>query len=308
MKNRKNKKRIFIPSLLFGGFLVMNRHKFPQLMFSLLCGVKPFGLIKKEEIKLDDHVKWFNDYYTINYIDGKTIAIGEPRYYQSNVNYLILGDKQALLLDTGPGIRNIKPVVESLTSLPITVMNSHFHYDHVGNHEKFSDIKLTENQIEKQIVKEDTLIPRKYSFVGQLEGFAPPKIKFKEILKEGTFIDLGNRQLEIIFTPGHSNDSISLYDKELNQLFVGDLIYHGPILAATLIPGVDIKKYLSSTKKLISKTNADTLLFGGHTLDVNHPSIQQHNLIDLKMFLERNERSRVLPKKQKINDKVDILY
>ena len=43
-----------------------------------------------------DEVRWFDDYYTIQKIDERTFAIGEPRYYQLNFNYLIIGDTSAV--------------------------------------------------------------------------------------------------------------------------------------------------------------------------------------------------------------------
>ncbi|MEC2074822.1 MBL fold metallo-hydrolase [Metabacillus fastidiosus] len=292
--------------ILFVSFFTINRHKIPQLVFSVMVGTKAWGLVERDNIQLDSNVKWLDDYYTIRYIDEKTIAIGEPRYYQENVNYLILGDKQALLLDTGPGLRNIKPVVENLTSLPITLINTHFHFDHLGSTEKFNDIKLTENQVKNQTIKNQTLIPSKDSFIGHLEGFSPPEIRFNEILNEGATIDLGNRKLEVIFAPGHSSDSTMLYDKESNQLFTGDFIYKGLLMMA-FIPGTSMEEYLASTKKVIEKTNSDTILIGSHTRDPNDSTLSQKNLIDLKTFLE-NKKSGVLPKKEKINTDMEIIY
>ena len=44
--------------------------------------------------------RWYDDYYTVEAIDAQTFAIGEPRYYQQNFNYLIVGDERAILLDS----------------------------------------------------------------------------------------------------------------------------------------------------------------------------------------------------------------
>jgi len=52
-------------------------------------------------------VIWFDDYYTVQAIDEKTFAIGEPRYFQKNFNYLIVGESRAIVFDAGTGQRAI---------------------------------------------------------------------------------------------------------------------------------------------------------------------------------------------------------
>ena len=61
-----------------------------------------------------DEVRWFDDYYTIQKIDERTFAIGEPRYYQLNFNYLIIGDTRAVIFDAGTGQRDIRRVEKVL--------------------------------------------------------------------------------------------------------------------------------------------------------------------------------------------------
>jgi len=79
---------------------------------------------------------WFEVYK----VAPGVFAIYEPHQFEEVISYLILGDKRALLFDTGLGIGDIKRVVDSLTSLPIVVLNSHTHNDHVGDNWEFTEI------------------------------------------------------------------------------------------------------------------------------------------------------------------------
>ncbi len=67
-------------------------------------------------------------------------AIYEPHQAEETIGYLIVGQKRALLFDTGMGISDIKKVTEELTKLPIIVLNSHTHDDHVGGNWEFDSV------------------------------------------------------------------------------------------------------------------------------------------------------------------------
>src|SRR5205823_14057033 len=67
-------------------------------------------------------------------------AIYEPHQSEETISYLIAGDRQALLFDTGMGIGDIRKVIAQLTRLPIVVLNSHTHNDHVGDNWQFETI------------------------------------------------------------------------------------------------------------------------------------------------------------------------
>src|SRR5882762_5898038 len=71
---------------------------------------------------------WFKVYP----LGDSVYAIYEPYNWQQVISYLIIGSEKALLFDTGMGLDSIQSVVKELTSLPITVVNSHTHFDHIG--------------------------------------------------------------------------------------------------------------------------------------------------------------------------------
>ncbi len=115
--------------------VVDQRHLVMYHVMSFAGGAPP--PLKEAQQELPSTV-WFDDYYTIDEIAPNTFAIGETRYEQQNFNYLIVGEHTAVLFDAGPGVRDIRPVVESLTDLPLIFLPSHFHYDHVGNGTDFA--------------------------------------------------------------------------------------------------------------------------------------------------------------------------
>src|ERR1700751_1397987 len=72
-----------------------------------------------ERVSISD--PWFEVYKPAQGV----FAIYEPHQAEKTISYLIVGEKQALLFDTGMGIGNLKKVVAQLTKLPIILLNSH---------------------------------------------------------------------------------------------------------------------------------------------------------------------------------------
>ena len=89
---------------------------------------------KLERVLSDE--PWFEIYR----IRPGVFAIYEPKQFEEVISYLILGEKRAVLFDTGLGVGRISTTVARLTSLPVTVINSHTHFDHVGGNAEFQEI------------------------------------------------------------------------------------------------------------------------------------------------------------------------
>lgn len=259
-----------------------------------------------------DTVIWFDDYFTIEYIDSQTIAIGEPRYHQKNYNYLIIGQERAILFDTGPGIRDIKPVVESLTSLPIIASQSHLHYDHVGNHNQFNNIALPDlHHLRSKVISSSLPLSAK-QHLGFMENIDVPVLSAPKWWVPGANVDLGGRILTMIHAPGHTPDSIVLFDRDRKLLFTGDFIYPGPLFA--MVPGSDLNDYLSSSRVLIKTISPETRLLAAHGGETpGAPILAYTDLLDLQHTIEKiiagtleGEGEGLYFKIYPVNDKIDI--
>src|SRR5262249_50672555 len=149
------------------------------------------------------------------------------------------GTKQALLFDTGMGIADIRPVVGRLTSRPIVVLNSHTHDDHVGGNWQFEFVYGMDTEFTRKNAKgsrEDAQAEVAPSEIcGELPKSFNPKTyatkpwKISRSITDGFRVNLGGRTVEVIATPGHTPDAISLLDRANGLLFTGDTYYPAAI-------------------------------------------------------------------------------
>jgi len=213
--------------------------------------------------------RWFDDYFVVEKVDPTTFAIGEPRYYQGNYSYLILGEQRAVLFDAGTGLRDIVPVVRSLTNLPVTVIASHLHFDHVGALGRFDKTALVDEPSLRARVRNSQLTLRRYEFLGFADRLPSKTFRVDEWWAPDSIIDLGGRRLRVLATPGHTSTSVSLYDESRRELFAGDFVYPGELYA--FLPDASRSAYLETTKRLLSIIDPETRIFAAHMEDEPAP-------------------------------------
>jgi glyoxylase-like metal-dependent hydrolase (beta-lactamase superfamily II) len=197
---------------------------------------------------------WFH----IIKMDAATYAISEPKYWQENVSYLILGSSRGVLFDTGPGLYSIRLEVEKLTHVPLLVIPSHLHFDHVGRIQEFSTIGLMDlpelrHQAHDDVLSETTdqyLLTSPYSF------------KVSRWLRDGEVLDLGGRQLTVINTPGHTPESIALLEPARRRMFTGDLVNR--IVTLCDVPGSDVQQTAQSLQRLMQLMPAGSTAYEAH--------------------------------------------
>jgi len=233
-------------------------------------------------------VEWFDDYYTVEAIDERTFAIGEPRYAQRNYNYLIEGRDRAILFDAGAGHRAIGPVAASLTEKPIVFVPSHFHYDHLGDGLPFDRIAIVDLPELRERAGDGPLTLTWQEHLGAAEGFETPTFEVDEWLAPGSSIDLGDRVLEVVYTPGHTWDSISLIDHEASYVFAGDFLYPGDLFA--FLPTSGAGDYAQGAASLLARLDDADRIFGAHRLEMQ--GIPELDLADVQRLARALESIR----------------
>ena len=280
-----------------------------------MVALRVYGLVAGPEELLEpmeeaEQTKWFDDYFTVEWIDDRTVAIGEPRFPQFNFNYLLLGRERALLFDSGPGVRDIRPVVDSLTKLPVTVLPSHLHYDHVGSVGSFERVALLDLPALRERSVDGVFTPTAAEHLGFAAGHPIPELRVTDWLAPGSSIDLGGRELRVIHAPGHTPESVALHDPVRRQLFTGDYITQGALYA--FVPGSSLRDYLATAEALAAAVHPEAELFTAHrTSPFGAPILAQRDVVALRGTLEAirdgtADGAGLWPRRFRINRRIEL--
>ncbi|HKH99418.1 MAG TPA: MBL fold metallo-hydrolase [Candidatus Sulfotelmatobacter sp.] len=228
-----------------------------------------------ERVAISD--PWFEVYKPA----PNVFAIYEPHQAEEVISYLIIGQKRALLFDTGMGISDIKKVTAELTTLPIVVLNSHTHNDHVGGNWEFDTIYAMDTEFTRENARGSRADAQAEITAKQVcgvlpKGFDAPAYatrpwKIAAFTHDGDRFDLGGRTLEVIATPGHTPDAITLIDRASGLLFTGDTYYPAPIWLFR--PETDLEAYAASIRRLAALAPQIKLVLGAHNIPVAPPAV-----------------------------------
>jgi len=186
-----------------------------------------------------------------------------------------------VLFDTGMGISDIRKLTTRLTSRPVVVLNSHTHNDHVGGNWQFAFVYGMDTDFTRTNARGSREDAQAEITPDQLCGDLPkgfdPKTyatkpwKISRSIHDGFKINLGDRTLEILSTPGHTPDAISLLDRTNGLLFTGDTFYPAPIWLFR--PETDLDSYDASVKRLAALAPELKLVLGAHNVPVAQPDV-----------------------------------
>lgn len=235
------------------------------------------GLEKLKEIKTS--FSWFKVFD----VGNRTYAIVEPYNWEETISYLIIGKQKALLFDTGMGLARISSVIKQLTTLPVIVLNSHTHPDHIGGNAEFETIYAmntsytkqnaahgyTHNEVKWEVSPQSFCLNRLPET--DTAHYRIRQFKIKRVLNDRDKIDLGDRQLMVISTPGHTPDAICLYEHSTGNFWCGDSFYEGPILLTDQV--TSLKAYKVSIGIMAHYARSCKTILPAHNLPVVEPEL-----------------------------------
>lgn len=179
--------------------------------------------------------------------------------------YVLYDDsKECMIIDPGCSDTAERSTLdEFITSeglKPVILFNTHCHIDHVlGNayvSEKYN-LELMSHREEKQVLDMQPMVSNMY---GIPYDPSPAITLFKD---DGDSITFGETTLKVLFTPGHSPASISLYHEESKTLIAGDVLFQRSI-GRTDLPGGDMDTLLNSIRTKFFTLPEDVRVYPGH--------------------------------------------
>jgi glyoxylase-like metal-dependent hydrolase (beta-lactamase superfamily II) len=211
---------------------------------------------------------------------SEPIGVIEPRFGVLTVNmYLVIGQEQAALIDTGMGIGNVLNEIRKITALPCMALNTHFHWDHTGANARFSDRAIHESEADLVAHEPDVSDLRQSMQSPTVRAVLPADFDpalYRIIPQPATrtlydhdVIDLGSHQLRVIHSPGHSVGHVSFLDEASGLLFTGDTAYPGPMYVC--FEGSDPAAFAQSTKRLAALPSVSTIC-PGHNDPISSPT------------------------------------
>lgn len=185
--------------------------------------------------------------------------------------FLVVGEKRALLIDCGAGASEVMPEIRKITSLPVSLVGTHAHVDHIGGAGEFKRLYI--HFADLPLVAYSTSYKQRVDFykkhnalekIKSLTGTGLPKYKFTPFtlpIRSGKVFRLGEVTVEAIRTPGHTIGSCVFKVLQDNIIIVGDNFI--PYLLLHYDFASSLKKWIEGCETLF-KISDGFLLYGGH--------------------------------------------
>jgi len=184
--------------------------------------------------------------------------------FEENTYILYDDTKQCVIIDPGcydtNEKRELADFIESAQLKPVKLLNTHAHIDHMlGN-----NFVAGKYHVDLEMNSHDVELLKAAPTYGQMWGInAEPSPEPKTLLEEGDVVQFGDSALEVLFTPGHSEGSISFYNRDADFVIGGDVLFYGSI-GRTDLPGGNFEILVQSIKEKLFPLGDVCKVYSGH--------------------------------------------
>lgn len=185
--------------------------------------------------------------------------------FQENTYILHDETKECIIIDPGCNSaaekKQLTDFIRNQSLKPVRLLNTHCHIDHIFGNKFISEqyglgLEIPEGELQwlKGAVVQAQFFGIPY------KDHSPMPSKFIELDSSITF---GNTKLQVLFTPGHSEASVSFYDATNQYVIAGDVLFRGSI-GRTDLPGGDYETLIQSIKTQLLELEDETVVYCGH--------------------------------------------
>jgi len=178
-------------------------------------------------------------------------------------NCSILGDEasgEALVIDPGDQADDILEALQRHKLRVTGIVVTHAHIDHLGGAQELKAATGAPVWLHPHDLKLCRQLQAQAIWLGMP---APQPTDIDVEAREGERLRIGNRELEILHTPGHTRGSISLWIPAEKKLLAGDTLFQDGI-GRTDLPGGDGRQILRSIKDKYFPLPEETVVIPGH--------------------------------------------
>lgn len=196
---------------------------------------------------------------------------------QENTYILYNQDNECIIVDPGcyseAEREKIKDFIAEKGLKPVMLVNTHCHLDHVFGNKFIAEtykLELFIHPGEKIVLDHAPTSGLMWnlpfdSYAGNIHDLVP-----------GKHLVLGDEQLEILFTPGHSPASVSFYSKTNGFLLAGDVLFRESV-GRTDLPGGSPDVLMKSIKDEFYVLPDETIVYSGHGMPTTIGHEKKHN-------------------------------
>lgn len=179
------------------------------------------------------------------------------------INCYIIQDeetKETMVIDPGGSIEKVEEMLNVINADVKYILLTHCHGDHMGAAEELrrkTGAKILIHRFDQEGLRNPIINLSSHIGIGDIS------LQEDARLDDGDILHVGNLQFQVIYTPGHTIGSISIYCEQEKMLFSGDTLFKGS-WGRTDLPTSSMEQIMDSITNRLLVLPEDTIVYPGH--------------------------------------------